>query len=372
MTKRFKSPLQKIAQTFEKLDLSKVETVTPFCIPPWQERPVVYIPEDRDKAAELAKNHAGLAVFTDASSRNGLVGIGIAWAPDPNLVHSRTIGSDQDLNTYYAELFAIHEAIMGVKCTLDRLPIQPAALTIFSDCQAALRSLGRPAQQSGQSLIRKIANEINEISKRHWIALQWVPGHAKVKGNEMANDMARLATRKGETLPPQTIRLRTTVFKDSLRVIKSHRSFDTRFGRATREMDKALPGKHTRTLYDRLNREEASILSQLRTANCRLNAYLARIGVVESNICSCGREAETVYHYLFRCNKWATFRDNMNRVAGDRAGDLSYFLGGWSGKKSVNGNYIDGDMQRWKPNMDAIKATIAFAKATCRLSAESD
>jgi len=62
----------------------------------------------------------------------------------------------------------------------------------------------------------------------------------------------------------------------------------------------------------------------------------------------------------------------MNRVAGDRAADLSYFLGGWSGKKSVNGKYIDGDMQRWNPNMDAVRAMIAFAKATGRLSAESE
>lgn len=40
---------------------------------------------------------------------------------------------------------------------------------------------------------------------------------------------------------------------------------NTKTGKFTRKMDKVLPGKHTKVLYDRLSKIEASIFSQLRT-----------------------------------------------------------------------------------------------------------
>jgi len=40
------------------------------------------------------------------------------------------------------------------------------------------------------------------------------------------------------------------------------------------QVDAALPGKHTRKLYDQLTRKEASVLIQLRTGMARLNACL--------------------------------------------------------------------------------------------------
>ena len=48
-------------------------------------------------------------------------------------------------------------------------------------------------------------------------------------------------------------------------------------------MDTALPGKHTRRLYDSLKREEAYVLAQLRTGIIRLNGYLYQIGAAESD-----------------------------------------------------------------------------------------
>ena len=49
-------------------------------------------------------------------------------------------------------------------------------------------------------------------------------------------------------------------------------------GKHSRDVDAALPGKHTKVIYDMLNKKEASILSQLRTGMARINSYLHRIG----------------------------------------------------------------------------------------------
>lgn len=99
-------------------------------------------------------------------------------------------------------------------------------------------------------------------------------------------------------------------------------------GKYSKEMDTALPGKHTRTLYDSLKRREASVLAQLRTGMARLNGYLYRIGAAESDQCACGQARETVKHFLFRCTRWDAYRTQMLAQTDTRRGNLSFYLGG--------------------------------------------
>lgn len=56
----------------------------------------------------------------------------------------------------------------------------------------------------------------------------------------------------------------------------------------SKRVDSALPGKHTRQLYNHLSWKEASILAQLRIGIARLNYYLYRIKVKPSEQCECG------------------------------------------------------------------------------------
>ena len=139
-------------------------------------------------------------------------------------------------------------------------------------------------------------------------------------------------------------------------------------GKFLKRIDKALPGKHTRKLYDNLSRIDAAILAQLRTGICRLNAYLHKITAAESNACECGL-LESVPHFLFTCPRWRTERQDMRNAHGKRYWDLSFALGGYTNFQR-NGEKVDGEMDRWKPNWEAVKATIAFAKATGRLRAK--
>ena len=122
-------------------------------------------------------------------------------------------------------------------------------------------------------------------------------------------------------------------------------------------MDAALPGKHTRILYDDLKRHEARVLTQLRTGMARVNRYLHRIGRAESGTCGCGQIEETIKHYLFECDQRKVQRETMLEGRKEEAGNLSYFLGG----KGPN----DGD--KWTPNLKAVRAIIKFATETKRL-----
>jgi hypothetical protein len=49
-------------------------------------------------------------------------------------------------------------------------------------------------------------------------------------------------------------------------------------GSYSKQLDKALPGKHMRILYGALKRRESDILVQLRTGMARVSRYLHRIG----------------------------------------------------------------------------------------------
>ena len=130
-------------------------------------------------------------------------------------------------------------------------------------------------------------------------------------------------------------------------------------GRHAKRVDAALPGKHTRQLYDRLTWKEATVLAQLRTGMARLNGYLNQINIAETDQCDCGQARETVEHFLFRYRKWMTHRTEMLQCTQTHRGNISFFLGGKQ----------PSDDQKWTPNLEAVQASIRFAIATGRLEA---
>ena len=95
--------------------------------------------------------------------------------------------------------------------------------------------------------------------------------------------------------------------------------------------------------------------------------YLSKLVATETDKCECGcGVVESVVHFLFTCPKWSTERQTMRTAHKDRFGELSFALGGYSTYER-NGRKVDGEKEQWKPNMKAVRATIAFARATKRL-----
>ncbi|EED12024.1 conserved hypothetical protein [Talaromyces stipitatus ATCC 10500] len=118
-------------------------------------------------------------------------------------------------------------------------------------------------------------------------------------------------------------------------------------GKHVKRVDAALLGKHTQQLYDRLSWKEASVLAQLRTGMARLNGYLYRINVAQTDQCACGQARETVEHFLFRCQKWTAYRTEMLQCTNTYRGNISFFLG----EKSPSDN------QNWTPSFEAVQAS---------------
>ncbi|KAM9874683.1 reverse transcriptase [Verticillium dahliae] len=154
---------------------------------------------------------------------------------------------------------------------------------------------------------------------------------------------------------------RTTTLRIALAQERALEQLPESVGRYSKRIDEALPGRHTRAIYDSLKREESGVLVQLRTGMIRLNSYLHRIGATDSGLCDCGQATETVEHFLFRCKNWTAQREILLKCSRTKIGNLSFFLGGKAGS----------DDDRWEPNMQAMRATIRFAIATKRLESTS-
>ena len=105
-------------------------------------------------------------------------------------------------------------------------------------------------------------------------------------------------------------------------------------GTVIQELDTALPGRHTKLIYDSLKKEDAKILVQLRTGCARLNQYLARIRAVESAICQCGAAPESPRHFLFSCARWIAQRKKIYDKWPGKEGDMRFFTGAKSARET--------------------------------------
>jgi hypothetical protein len=357
--KRLVSPLQKFAQTFAHASVNDLENIKCYCLPPWSTGLEVCI-QSRERAVDFAAKSLDsaycLPYCTKASARNDRVAVAVA---SKVFAMSKCVGSTNHLNAYIGNLIAIKYAVDLVSNCRTSLAPTKLAIRIFSDSQSALKALLNPFRQSGQELIRDIHNIVTPIQQEGLkVSFHWLPAHAAIQRNQVANAEAKALTRPDAPEPPPSIfKAKTAISSHSLRKLPNNRLHRPDVGRFTKAIDLALPGPHTRDLYDPLSCKDAAILSQLRTSHCRLNKFLHRIGALDSNMCACGRQPETVRHFLLNCSQWTSFRREMTRATTFQANNLSHLLGGWSG---------EGDLKKWKPDLTAVKAVIQFVKSTER------
>jgi ribonuclease HI len=85
---------------------------------------------------------------------------------------------------FQAEVYAISACVHEIE-TQDR---PEKYVSICSDSQAALKAL-QPAKTTSR-LVQQRQKALNDISTRHTVGLYWVPGHARVGGNEIADKLA--------------------------------------------------------------------------------------------------------------------------------------------------------------------------------------
>ncbi|KAJ5148268.1 hypothetical protein N7526_001620 [Penicillium atrosanguineum] len=334
-------PSAKVADALKSIEMETLETINPFILAPWEER----VQGDGQDLPETQTETGGvMRIAVSSSARNEMVGFGVATEKQPPRYRkprlktfSVTLGTRTEQNPYSGELAAMAHA----PNTLHGL--KRCRVTLLTSNKAASLTLKNPHKQSGQEHICQIYKLMQRL-RRHEnrVHILWIPISEDHRLLGLAKEQARAATKEEASRQAQVPRMKST----TLNIARS-------------QVAATLPGKHTRKLYDRLSWKEASVVAQLRTGMARLNGYLYRINVAETDQCACGQARETVEHFLFRCQKWTAHRTELLQCTNTHRGNISFFLGGKSPL----------DDQNWKPNLEAVRAAIRFAIATGRLDA---
>jgi ribonuclease HI/exonuclease III len=349
--RQYRSPLYQVAEALKDIEMEQMETIRPCVLAPWEKR----VQAVSENAAQRLEANWAVRIAVSSSSRNGVVGMGGAISIQNNETRSfsTTLGKREEQNPYSAELAAMAEALSR----LPKLRFRNIALTTRN--KAAVLTLRRPRQQSGQSYISQLYETVRTLRRDgNTVTALWLPASEECELARLAKQEAKLSTRPNATPQTQLPRMRSTTHNIA-RKQGNAKKVPEKVGNYSKRIDTALPGKHTRQLYDQLSRKESSVLAQLRTGMAQLNTYLHRIKACDTDQCECGQAAETVEHFLFRCRRWTAQRAEMLQCTQTSRGNMSLYLGG----KAAT------DDARWAPNMDAVRATIRFAMATGRLDA---
>ena len=135
--------------------------------------------------------------------------------------------------------------------------------------------------------------QLNELSKKAAVVLQWIPAHRGIKGNEKADMLAKEGSKKEQKRDRLSFREARTLIRN----------------RWSNQLKDSYSGykPHQDPLH-LLGRAEQTIIFRLRTGHCRLRSHLRKMGAAESAACDCGEGDQTPEHVLQACPLLAHLR----------------------------------------------------------------
>ena len=150
---------------------------------------------------------------------------------------------------------AIEKALTRIRDQSRRTQGDVTQVCIFCDNKRALNIIGSPGGKKWQAT-QKIYRLLNDIEEAGVVVrFRWIPAHEGILGNETAHRIAKLATAPALQPTVNSWPHHSIIHQGKI----SPQEKRARFQRGTagahiKCLDKALPGKHARELYN-LSRE---------------------------------------------------------------------------------------------------------------------
>ena len=159
----------------------------------------------------------------------------------------------------------------------------------LTDALSVLQSIKSNKDKEQQSLFTKLT----DLSKRYDTTLQWIPAHCGLKGNELADTLAKQGAHLEQIETTTTYSEEKTIIKSCLK----------------RKWKLEHPKYNKADAYNQLERHEQVVIFRLRTNHNKLKQHLYRtFKVGDTDQCPCGEEAQTAEHILQRCQLYKELR----------------------------------------------------------------
>ena len=129
----------------------------------------------------------------------------------------------------------------------------------------------------------------------------WVPSHNGIQGNEIADDLAKNATRKNCDPGIPTVNLNLSL--SEIKSISKRHCLKIWQQQYISNSTGAFYKKCFPSIYNR-NLSSCPQIFRLQTGYCRLNSHTQRIDLHDTGLCSRCNVPEDVIHYLFVCPKY--------------------------------------------------------------------
>jgi len=266
----------------------------------------------------IALNSNDTIIYSDGSTLGNPgptgAGVSIMWkgitARDTE--YKRCVSNNS--NNVHGELAALDLGLNVVNKTV----FKPKHIHILSDCQSALKVVSSPVPPKYYSgLYYNILKQAKEITdKGTQITLKWIAGHVDLPGNDKADKLAKEAASEAKDMPDNSISMREAKAHINSRILLRWKN------RCKTQGSSNLIPKASLKSYESnaITRRAEVRLHRLRLGNCQLLDHMNYIlpDAFPSAICKCGKDRETINHYLMNCTLLNTERtimiDTIERV----------------------------------------------------------
>lgn len=217
------------------------------------------------------------------------------------------------LDSYATVFQAETVAIMRCAQTLLEMARRKGRIKICSDSQAALRALNAPTFTS--RLVWDCRCVLEELAKDNEVSLIWVPGHSGIRGNEIADQLAKAASATELVGPGPAIGLPCSLGRGAIGGWLRHQHLEywkdetNAKCRQARALMGETPLEGLASGIRALSRRKARLAVQLLTGHGVLNYHMYKLGLSDTPDCrKCEEEEETSLHILCQCPAYARQR----------------------------------------------------------------
>ncbi|EDO04154.1 hypothetical protein SS1G_06637 [Sclerotinia sclerotiorum 1980 UF-70] len=316
--------LEKIKNSIQKdFDPLTLEGIHHFYFPPWKKEVPYKVNISKLGKEEAAMIHNlafkyrcknTITIYTDASSTLEGIGVGIGIVvilPNGRISHQEIINIGVNQLVYNGELLGVTKAIEYANSIA-----QPGnKFKIYSDNQAGLFRLKTPSDLPGQSCQIKAIKAAEAIqNKGAEISLNWVPGHTSVQGNELADSLAKEATK----IPSPSHETSYASIGMDIKRMKSENWIailnTNNFHQPSSTYSRNYPWKISSKIRvpGNIKRSTICALFQLKIGHGYFKSYLKRFGISSNDSCRCGGK-ESPDHLLLNCPIYKTARKILNK-----------------------------------------------------------